>query len=170
MVTPTGPIRSLRGVSLMAPAEVPAVPPRPSAEPEDPDTTELSQLGAVLGQLTDLQRTDPDHAHRALLAMASELSSRATQSGGNAQLRALADAFARAAQSGDLSDVRPLVPLRPSDAIEGAAPNTAAAQRQAASYAQTESPVRADLQSLLDDALSGTAPEPHGAERVAHSG
>jgi hypothetical protein len=150
----------------MVPAEVPAVPLRQATEPEDPDVTELSWLGAVLGRLTDLQRTDPELAHRALLAMASDLSGRATLSGGDAQLRALADAFARAAQSGDLSEVRPLAPLRPSDAIEGASPNTAIAQRQAASYAQTESPVRPDLQLLLEDALSRTATAQHSADHA----
>jgi hypothetical protein len=168
MVTPTGPIRSLRDISLLEPAEVPAVPLRKSTEHEDPDVTELSRLGAVLSQLTDLQRTDPELAHRALLAMASDLSGRATRSGGDAQLRALADAFARAAQSGDLSEVRPLVPLRPDDAIEGADLHTATAQRQAASYAQTEPPLRPDLQSLLEDALSRATAEPRTADRAAH--
>ena len=169
MVTATGPIPPLSGIAPMAPAAAPAAEiqaaasPPPLTEPEAPDVAELSQLGALLSRLTDLQRTDPEQAQRALLAMASELSGRAALAGGDAQLRSLADAFARAAQTGDLSEVRPLGPPRPDELVEGTAPNTATALGQTESYALGEADARPELGSLLQDALSKTALARRGA-------
>ena len=165
MVTTTGPIPPLSGIAPMSLAtEVQAATPLLRlTEPEATDVAELSQLGALLSRLTDLQRTDPAHAQRALLAMASDLAGRATLSGGDAQLRALADAFARAAETGDLSGVRPLGPPRADELIESTAPNTATAHGQAASYALGQAPLRPRLDSLLEDALSRTKLENHSA-------
>ena len=168
MVTATGPIPSLSSIAPLAPAaDERAAAPRPSlTEPQGPDVAELSQLGALLSRLTDLQRTEPEQAHRALLAMASDLAGRAALSGGDAQLRALADAFTRAAETGDLSGVRPLGPPRADELIESTAPHTATAQGQAASYALGQAPARPGLESLLEDALSRTQLEKHSSERV----
>ena len=170
MVTTTGPIPPLSGIAPIATAEVqPAASRLPLTEPEGPDIAELSRLGALLSRLTDLQRSDPAHAQRALLAMGSELSARAALEGGDAQLRALADAFTRAARTGDLSEVRPPGPPRPDELIESTAPNTATAQGQAASYALGEAPTRPDLTSLLQDALSRTELTQRSADRAERS-
>jgi hypothetical protein len=167
MVTATGPIPPLRGVTPAARTdEIPTAPLPPPAELEGSDVAELSRLGALLGRLTDLQRTDPAQAQRALLAMASDLSGRATLSGGDAQLRALAAAFTRAAETGDLSEVRPPGPPRAHELIESTAPNTATAHGQAASYALGEAPARPELESLLEDALSRTEREQPTANRT----
>jgi hypothetical protein len=168
MVTATGPIPPLTGIEPTARAdEVHIAPPLPAAEPEAPDVAELSRLGALLGRLTDLQRTAPQQAQRALFAMASDLAGRAAMSGGDTELRALADAFSRAAQTGDLSEVRPPGPPRPGELIEGTAPNTATAQGQVASYALGQPPARPELGALLDDALSRTEPEQRAADQAA---
>lgn len=168
MVTATGPIPALRGITPNAPdADVQAVAARlPTTAPAAADVTELSQLGALLSQLTDLQRTDPAHAQRALLAMASELSGRAALSGGDAQLGALANAFARAAQTGDLSEVRPLGPPRPDELIEDAPPNPATPQGRAARYTLGQAPARPELATLLEDALSRTMLAQRSADGV----
>lgn len=165
MVTATGPIPPLGGTALTLPADEiqTAAPLQPTVDPEGPDVAELSRLGALLGRLTDLERTDPEQAQHALLAMASELSGRAAQSGGDAQLRALADAFLRAAKTGDLSDVRPPGPPRGDESIEATAPNTATVHGQAASYALGEPAARPGVESLLENTLSRTELEPHGA-------
>lgn len=156
MVTATGPIPPLSAIAPAAPAEEIQTPaPRPPlTEPERPDVAELSRLGALLGRLTDLQRTDPEQAQRVLLAMATELSGRATLSGGDAQLRTLADAFTRAARTGDLSEVHPPGPPRADELIESTAPNTVTTQGRAASYALGEPPARPELESLLEDTLA----------------
>jgi len=168
MVTATGPIPSLSSIAPLAPAaeEHAAAPLLSLTEPQGPDVAELSQLGALLSRLTDLQRTDPEQAHRALLAMASDLAGRAALSGGDAQLRALADAFTRAAETGDLSGVHPLGPPRADELIESTAPHTATAQGQAASYALGQAPAQPGLESLLEDALSRTKRESHSPDRV----
>ncbi|MEO7735282.1 MAG: hypothetical protein ABIY55_30295 [Kofleriaceae bacterium] len=168
MVTATGPIPALHGITPNAPdAEAQAVAARlPTTAPDAADVTELSQLGALLSQLTDLQRTDPAHAQRALRAMASELSGRAALSGGDAQLRALANAFARAAQTGDLSEVRPLGPPRSDELIEDTAPNPATPQGRAARYTLGDAPARPELEALLEDALSRTVHAQRSADGV----
>lgn len=161
MVTATGPIPPLSGLPSAAPADAiqTAAPLQSVVEPEGPDVAELSQLGALLQRLTDLQLTNPDQAQHALLAMASELSARAAQSGGDPQLSALANAFVHAAQTGDLSQVHPPGPPRGDESIEGTAPNTSTAQGQAASYALGEPPARPGLESLLENTLPRTEPE-----------
>jgi hypothetical protein len=168
MVTATGPLPPLRGIAPTTRTDElqTATPVRPPTEIEGSDVAELSRLGALLGRLTDLQRTDPAQAQRALLAMASDLSGRATLSGGDAQLRALAAAFTRAAETGDLSEVRPPGPPRADELIESTAPNTATAHGQAASYALGEAPPRAELDTLFEDALSRTELELHSAGRT----
>ena len=167
MVTATGPIPPLGGIAPTTRADevsTAAVP--PLTAPEDSDVAELSRLGALLGRLTDLQRTDPEQARHALLAMASELSGRASRSGGDTQLRALSDAFNRAAQTGDLSTVRPPGPPRADELIEDTAPNTATTQGQVASYALSEPPAQPQLESLLEAALSRAEVEQRSADRV----
>lgn len=162
MVTTTSPIPALSGITPTA--AVDAVPriDRPLAVPQPPDApdvAELSQLGTLLSRLTDLQSSDPERARRSLLAISSELAGRAALSGGDAQLRALANAFARAAETGDLSEVRPPGPPRADELIEGTALNTATTQGQVTSYALGEEPGRPELGSLLDGTLSPAALE-----------
>src|SRR5262249_29576746 len=72
------------------------------------DRTHFSTFGELMSKLQELQSADPDKAKQVLSSIATALSDKAqTGDAPDSHLQDLADRFAQAAQTGDLSVLRP---------------------------------------------------------------
>ncbi|HUJ60721.1 MAG TPA: hypothetical protein VLX92_19600 [Kofleriaceae bacterium] len=99
-ITSTSPLSSIAATTGTAAA--PAAPP-PAAG------TQLSAFGSFMSKLQSLEQTDPAKAKTVLATIAQKLGAKAQQVGGaqGQKLQALADKFNQAAQTGDLSALKP---------------------------------------------------------------
>jgi hypothetical protein len=70
------------------------------------DQTQLSKMGELMSQLQDLENTNPDQAKQVLSNIASQLSDQANTTN-DPHMQQLSDKFAQAAQTGDLSGLKP---------------------------------------------------------------
>lgn len=140
------------------------------------DQTHLSRMGELFSKLQDLETSDPAQAKQVLTSIASALTDKANGAGNtDPHLQALADKFTQAADTGDLSALRPRggghrhrpeappptaspddATTTPSAATPSADATTAGAATKAASYAQFRTD-RVDLESIISNALSGVA-------------
>jgi hypothetical protein len=144
------------------------------------DQTQFSKMGELMSQLQNLETTDPTKAKQVLTSIASSLTDQANSSS-DPHLQALADKFTQAANTGDLSALKPTGgggahhhhraggPPPATDATDttdatdaidattaattGAASATSAASK-AASYNQTNNPF-SQVESIISNALSG---------------
>ena len=118
------------------------------------DEKNVSKGGEMMQRLSDLQTSDPEKFKQVTQSISDKLTAAAknsTDSGQSGMLSDMAEKFASAAQSGDMSS------LAPSEPPSGAS----GAQGQAAmKYSQTQSSSGANpmaqLDSIISDALSGT--------------
>jgi hypothetical protein len=144
----------------------------PSAEPTESSKTRLSKLGEMMSKLQDLETSDPAKAKQVLTSIAATLNDKAN-SASDPRLKALADKFTSAAETGDLSSLQPSGPPpgarahhpghahgAPPAAAEDASASSAASATDAsgiAKYAQTNHTPRVDLASIVSDALASAA-------------
>lgn len=121
-----------------------------SEAPKEGGGTKLSKMGELVGQLQELQASDPEKAKAVLSKIAEQLKAKADESGDD-KMSALADKFASAAESGDLSALKPNGPPpgHPPEGVVGKLANYA-------SYAKSgsEDPMQ-QIESILADALAG---------------
>lgn len=68
--------------------------------------TKLSKMGELMSKLQDLAQTDPDKAKSVLAKISQDLKAK-SQTSGDSRMAELADKFGQAAQSGDLSVLKP---------------------------------------------------------------
>lgn len=142
-------------------------PPAGASDTGGTDRTRLSRMGELMSRLQDLENTDPDQAKQVLSNIASKLADKASSSS-DPHLQQLADKFAQAAKTGDLSGLKPQGHPHPhhhhdhasgggaassSDATAAAA----AVSGKAASYTQNGSDPMAEVESILSDALNGVS-------------
>jgi hypothetical protein len=124
------------------------------------DRTQLTPLGELMSQLQDLESSDPAKAKQVLSSISTALSDKAKAGDApDSHLQDLADRFAQAAQTGDLSALRPHgghhhahaagQPPPPSNGdVPGANPT------YSASYLRGANDRRAEVESIISDALS----------------
>jgi hypothetical protein len=144
------------------------------------DQTHISKLGELFSKLQDLESSDPAKAKQVLTSIASSLTDKANSAGNtDPHLQELADKFTQAADTGDLSALKPKggghhhrpegPPPGPPPADDSSTTTTASAATattatdattagaasKAASYTRTNP--AADLESIISNALSGVA-------------
>ena len=130
------------------------------------DRTHLSKMGELMSKLQDLESSDPDKAKQVLSNIASALADKASADGStDPHLQELSDKFAQAAQTGDLSGLKPQGgghhhhhhTEAPAQATGGASPadaqNAAAALSPRASYQQAGADRMAEIESVISNAL-----------------
>jgi hypothetical protein len=141
-----------------------------SAPPAPPpvggaDQTHLSRMGDLMSQLQNLEQTNPDQAKSVLSNIASQLADKASSSN-DPHLQELSDKFAQAAQTGDLSGLKPQGHgghhHHHAQAAGGASSTDAAAAASTASgmtasYAQHGSDPMAQVESIISNALSSVS-------------
>ena len=100
--------------SLASTSAISSVQFQPSAQPAtDPtsggDTTAVSNIGQFMTKLKALEQSNPAQAKQVLTAIASKLNDAAGSATGDeaTHLKALADKFTKAADTGDLSGIQP---------------------------------------------------------------
>jgi hypothetical protein len=131
------------------------------------DRTHLSKMGELMSKLQDLESSDPNKAKQVLSNIASALADKASADGNaDPQLQALSDKFAQAAQTGDLSGLKPQgghhhhhhAPESAQAPSGGASPadaqNAAAAlSPRTASYQHAGADRMAEIESVISNAL-----------------
>jgi hypothetical protein len=86
----------------------PAAPVQPAASATDDPQARFSGPAQFLGRLQELMKSDPAQAKQVLGNIAGKLRDQAKQAGADGgKLTGLADRFQRAADTGDLSAIRP---------------------------------------------------------------
>lgn len=118
--------------------------------------TKLSKMGQLMSQLQDLEASDPAKAKQVLSSISDQLSAKASASGtSDPHLQELADKFKQAADTGDLSGLKP---TGKGHHMHGPPPSDgdAASSRKAASYAQGADPM-AQVESIISSALSSAS-------------
>jgi len=93
-----------------------AAPVQPAPSATDDALTRFSGPAQFLGKLQDMMKTNPAQAKQALGQIAGKLRAQAQQAGGteSARLTDLADRFQKAADTGDLSGLKPTSHVRQS--------------------------------------------------------
>ena len=114
--------------------------------PRESGGTKLSKMGELVGQLQELQSSDPDKAKAVLSKIAAQLKAKADELGDD-KMGALADKFASAAESGDLSALKPHGPP-PGHPPGGPGGKLASYQQSAASDPMQQ------IESILSQALA----------------
>ncbi|HEX3761988.1 MAG TPA: hypothetical protein VHW23_24980 [Kofleriaceae bacterium] len=125
------------------------------------DHAQLSRMGELMSQLQNLESTNPDQAKQVLSNIASQLSDKASSTS-DPHLQQLSDKFGQAAQTGDLSGLKPQGHghhHHHAAASGGASSSdaTAAASTvsgKTASYAQNASDPMAEVESVISNALA----------------
>jgi len=69
-------------------------------------STSFSKMGDLMKQLQSLETSDPDKAKAVMTSIASQLTDKANATG-DSRMKALADKFTQAAQTGDVSSLQP---------------------------------------------------------------
>jgi len=123
---------------------------------ETPETQSISQGASLLGQLQQLQASNPSEFQTVMNQVAQGLRSQAQQaSGGQAGLLdALADRFAAAAQAGNLSA---LSPSNSSSATSGSAATSAASSSSSPASGSGSSPSAGSAAASPADGAAGGA-------------
>jgi hypothetical protein len=156
-ITPVSPVPGASPISAMNTRAVTQN--QPDAE-GDTDRTQLTRLGELLSKLQQLASSDPARATQVLTSIASALTARANHAGNTAaHLRELADQFTQAANTGDLSSLMPHGG-RYHHAADQIAGDAQTESGKTASYTQGEADLRAELASMISEALSAAAPPP----------
>ena len=111
-------------------------------------------MGELMSKLQDLEASDPDQAKQVLAKIASDLRSKAEQTGDD-RMKALAGKFDEASQTGDLSVLKPKHHGEhhhrpPGDA---ASANPATDAGKLASYVSAQHDRMADIESIISNAL-----------------
>ena len=164
-ITPLSNVTSTSSVSSLT---APATQSNTDAPPEaGPGGAHFSKMGSLMSQLQNLETTDPAKAKQVLTSIASALSDKAKASGNaDPHLQELADKFSQAAQTGDLSGLKPSGP--PGGAHEphhhhhasaggadGSGTGTSPAAASA-SYQQNGHNPMADVESIISNALNAS--------------
>jgi hypothetical protein len=76
-----------------------------SASDAASSTTSISKMGDLMKQLQSLETSDPDKAKAVMTTIASQLTDKANATG-DSHMKALADKFTQAAQTGDMSSLQ----------------------------------------------------------------
>ena len=160
---------SITATSLAAVTSTPTPEPAVSGS-SDSDSTRLSTMGELMGKLQDLEASDPDKAKQVLSKIASDLSAKAEETGDD-RMKALASKFDDAAKTGDLSGLQPKAHggghhhHRPPPAGDASGANAAVSDAsKVASYASAQHDRRAEIESIISNALDGSTA---GAAAVA---
>lgn len=132
-----------------------------------PGGAQLSKMGSLMSQLQNLESTDPTKAKQVLTNIASALSDKAKAAGNtDPHLQDLADKFSQAAQTGDLSGLKPSGPPggahehhhhhhASSGGSDGSGTGTSPAAASV-NYQQNGHNPMADVESIISNALSAS--------------
>jgi len=123
------------------------------------DRTHFSTFGELMSKLQELQTADPDKAKQVLSSIATALNEKASTDDAPGHLQDLADRFAQAAQTGDLSALRPRGGHHHHAQVEGQPPPTTgdtpgANPGRSASYLRGAHDRMAEVESIISNALS----------------
>lgn len=121
-----------------------------SEAPTESGGTKLSKMGELVGQLQELQASDPDKAKAVLSKIAEQLKAKADELGDD-KMGALADKFASAAESGDLSALKPHGP--PHGPPPGRPPGGPAGKLASYEKSAANDPMQ-QIESILTQALA----------------
>lgn len=154
-ITPTSPLTATSPVTGTQTSQSTAT---TSGAAGSTDRTQLTKLGELMSKLQDLESTDPAKAKQVLTSIASSLTAQANSAGNtDPHLQELADKFTTAANTGDLSGLKPHGGHHHHQAEAQATPapgDAQAASSKTASYAQSGSDPRSQLASIISNALS----------------
>jgi hypothetical protein len=123
--------------------------------------THFSTFGELMSKLQELQSSDPDKAKQVLSSIATALSDKAkTGDAPDSHLQDLADRFSQAAQTGDLSALRPHTGHHHHAQVDGQPPTATsdvpgANPGRSASYLRGANDRRDEIESIISNALSG---------------
>lgn len=126
-------------------------------------STSFSKMGDLMKQLQSLETSDPDKAKAVMSNIASQLTDKANATG-DSRMKALADKFSQAAQTGDMSSLQP--PAQGAQGAQGAhhgghhhhhgGGSGGSPQSQAQSYTSTDPNPMEQVDSIISNALGST--------------
>jgi hypothetical protein len=123
--------------------------------------SKLSKMGSLMSQLQSLEQSDPDKAKTVLSNIASQLTDKANATG-DAHIKELADKFTQAAQTGDLSSLKPQAPAQGAAGAQAGGHHHGGHHHhagggsdasKASSYTQTDADPMQQVESIISSAI-----------------
>ena len=156
-ISSTAVAQSTSSVSL---AQTPS-PADASSATDASSSTRFSKMGDLMKQLQSLATSDPAKAKSVMSTIASQLTDKANATG-DSRMKALADKFSQAAQTGDMSSLQP--PAQGAQGAQGAPAGQhhghhhhgGSDQSKAQSYTSTDQDPMQQVESIISNALGST--------------